>query len=446
MAADRGGVALSELIAGLSRALDIAEGEPPGHAQRSCLIGMRLADELALSADARSDLFYALLLKDAGCTANAAHMAALFGADDQVAKRTSKFVDWSRPLSAFVWSVRTVAPRRSLMAKTERLWAIRAEGEVTRALMIARCYQGAEIARKLGFSDATADAIRALDEHWDGGGQPLGLRGAEIPLAARIMCLAQTVEVFHFVRGVDPAYRVALRRSGQWFDPELVDALVSFRTDASFWEALARQNVSAVEPPDRVLLADQNRIDRIAQAFADVIGAKSKWTREHSDLVSAIADDVAVQLGLDATARADLGRAARLHDIGTLSISSRILDKPGPLSDEEWGKIKQHPLLSEQILEFLPSLGALAQIAGAHHERLDGTGYPRGLEADQLTMPARVLAVADVYAALTSDRPYRPAYTPHRALELMRTEAPRRFDGDAITALNTVAHDHAGSD
>ena len=101
---------MSELVAGLSCALDLAEGEPPGHAQRSCLIGMRLAEELGLAADARSDLFYALLLKDAGCTANAAHMAALFGADDQLAKRTSKFVDWSQPLAAFVWSVKTVAP------------------------------------------------------------------------------------------------------------------------------------------------------------------------------------------------------------------------------------------------------------------------------------------------------------------------------------------------
>ncbi len=436
---------MSELIAGLSCALDIAEGEPPGHAQRSCLIGMRLAEELALAADARSDLFYALLLKDAGCTANAAHMAALFGADDQVAKRTSKFVDWSRPLSAFVWSARTVAPGRSLAAKTERLWAIRNEGAVTRSLMMARCYQGAEIARKLGFSEGTADAILALDEHWDGRGQPRGLSGAEIPLAARIMCLAQTVEVFHFVRGVETACRVALRRSEQWFDPELVAALVSFRADAGFWESLAEPDVSPVEPCDRVLITDQDRLDRIAEAFGDVVGAKSKWTHVHCDRTAEIATGVGTQLGLDPTIRRDLGRAARLHDIGKLSISNRILDKPGPLSDAEWRKMKTHPLLSEQILERFPSLGALAPIAGAHHERLDGTGYPRGLAAAELTMPMRVLAVADVYAALTVERPYRPAYTTHRALELMRTESPRRLDSDAFAALNTLVLDQPAS-
>ncbi len=107
-------IALSELIGALSSALDIGEGEPPGHAARSCLIGMRVADEIGLDASARSDLFYALLLKDAGCSANAAHMAALFGADDQDAKRTSKLVDWARPVSAFMWSLKTVAPDSSL--------------------------------------------------------------------------------------------------------------------------------------------------------------------------------------------------------------------------------------------------------------------------------------------------------------------------------------------
>src|SRR5437763_7420303 len=152
-------IALSELVGALSRALDVAEGEPPGHAARTCLIGMRLAGVLGLDAGARSDLFYALLLKDAGCSANSAHMAALFGADDQVAKHTSKLVNWSRPFDAFLWSLRTVAPDGSISHRTDRLRAIRNEGQVTRSLMEARCHRGAEIALKLGFAQATAEAI-----------------------------------------------------------------------------------------------------------------------------------------------------------------------------------------------------------------------------------------------------------------------------------------------
>jgi HD-GYP domain-containing protein (c-di-GMP phosphodiesterase class II) len=399
---------------------------------------MRLSDELALAAHERSDLFYALLLKDAGCTANSAHMAALFGADDQVAKRTSKFVDWSRPLAALVWSLRTVAPGESLAARAERLWAIHNEGEVTRSLMAARCYRGAEIARKLGFSEATADAIRALDEHWDGRGQPHGLRGTEIPLAGRILCLSQTVEVFQFTRGVHAACQVAAARSGQWFDPELVEALLAFRDNAGFWASLAEPDVSAVEPPDRVLTADEDLLDRIAEAFAQVVDAKSGWTHAHGDRVYELTIAIASRLGFGEAALRDLGRASLLHDIGKLAISNRILDKPGPLTDTEFRKLKDHPLLTERILERVPRLGEIAQIASAHHERLDGGGYPRGLAANELTMPMRVLAVADVFAALTADRPYRPAYSDADAIELMRAEVPLRLDGEAFAALETL--------
>ena len=436
-------IALSELIGALSGALDIGEGESPGHAVRSCLIGMRLADELGLGATARSDLFYALLLKDAGCSANSAHMAALFGADDQEAKRTSKLVDWSRPMSAFVWSLKTVAPDGSLSERVERLRAIRNEGHVTRSLMNARCHRGAEIARKLGFSEVTAEAIRALDEHWDGHGQPLGLGGSEIPLAARIMCLAQTVDVFQVARGVNVAYRVAAKRDGQWFDPMLVEALRSFRADEWFWASLVRPDVTAVEPPDRVMTADEDRLDRIAEGFAGVIDAKSPWTHAHCDRVCAIATGMATVLGFDEPAVRELRRAALLHDIGKLSISNRILDKPGPLNQAEQTRFKEHVLLTERILRRVPSFDGLAAIASAHHERLDGHGYPRGLAAEDLTMPMRVLAVADVYEALISERPYRPAYTSEAALELMSADVPTRLDAEAFAALKTLLADWA---
>ena len=436
-------IALSDLIGALSSALDIAEGEPPGHAARSCLIGMRLADELGLDASARSDLFYALLLKDAGCTANSAHMAALFRADDQQAKRSSKLVDWARPLPAFAWSLKTVAPDGSVMDRADRLRAIRNEGHVTRSLMEARCHRGAEIARKLGFSDVTAEAVQALDEHWDGRGQPLGLSGTEIPLAARIMCLAQTVEVFHAARGVHIAYRVVIKRGGHWFDPTLVEALGAFRGDERFWNSLDTPNVSAFEPPDRVLTADEDRLDTIAEGFAAVIDAKSPWTHEHCNRVCAFATGMGAVLGFDEPALRQLRRAALLHDIGKLSISNRILDKPGPLTEAEQARFKEHALLTEQILGRVPGFDGLAAIASAHHERLDGHGYPRGLTAEDLTMPMRVLAVADVYEALISERPYRAAYASEVALGVMSGDVPARLDADAFAALKALLADSA---
>ena len=216
-------IALSGVIGGLSYALDLTEGEPPGHAVRTCKIGMRLAQALGLDSATRSHLFYALLLKDAGCSANSARMAALFGADDHVAKRTSKRVNWAHKFPAFMWSLRTVAPGGSPRARADRLLAIKREGEVTRALMLARCERGAEIAYMLGLHADTAEAIRTLDEHWDGGGQPRGLRGEQIPPLGRILCFAQTVEIFHGAGGVAAARRVARRRRGGWFEPALVD-------------------------------------------------------------------------------------------------------------------------------------------------------------------------------------------------------------------------------
>ena len=431
-------ILLSEVIGALSYALDLTEGEPPGHAQRSCLIGMRLAEELQLDAETRSDLFYALLLKDAGCTANAARMAALFGADDHALKHSAKRVDWARRLPAFAWSLRAVAPNESPRAKLDRLLAIKDEGEVTRSLMQARCDRGAEIARMIGFSEGTAEAIRTLDEHWDGHGQPRWLAGEEIPLLGRILCLAQTVEIFHAAGGVDDACAVADRRSGTWFDPGLVKALGAFRTDAHFWSSLAEPDLTRWEPEDQVVTLDGDRLLQIATAFAAIVDAKSSWTYFHSDRTSVIATSLGAALGLDDDELRDLRYVALLHDIGKLAVSSRILDKPTKLTDAEFERVKEHPLFTQWVLERVSCFEALAPVGAAHHERLDGSGYPRGLDAYSLTLPMRVLAVADVYEALTADRPYRRALPEEEALEIMRGDVPRRLDADAYAALEAM--------
>src|SRR5829696_1985157 len=355
-----GPIRLSEVVRGLSHALDVTEGEPPGHAVRTCLIGMRLAQELGLDAQSRSDLFYALLLKDAGCSANSARMAALFGADDHVAKRTSKRIDWAGRLPAFMWSLRTVAPDGSLRERGRRLKAIKDEGEVTRRLMQARCDRGAEIALLIGLSVETAEAIRALDEHWDGRGQPRGLRGEEIPLLARILCLAQTAEIFHAFGGVGAVWNMARKRSGGWFDPALVDTLGPCLSDDAFWDSMREPDFAAWEPEDRVVLADEARLDRIAIAFAGVIDAKSPWTYRHSDRASLIAASLASALGAGEETLDDLRRAALLHDIGKLSISNRILDKAGRLTPAEFAMVREHPLVSARILDRVPGLRHLA--------------------------------------------------------------------------------------
>ena len=428
-------IALSGVIGALSYALDITEGQPAGHAVRSCMIGMRIAEELQLPARDRSDLFYALLLKDAGCSANAERMAALFGADDREAKRTSKLIDWSSPLQSFVWALRTVAPGGGWRERAVRLRGIRSEGEVTRKFMEARCDRGAEIARMLYLSEGTAAAIRSLDEHWDGRGMPDGLRGDEIPPLARILCLAQTAEIFHAAGGAQAARAVARKRRGRWFAPAVVDALLA--VEDGFWATLDVPDVSGWEPADLLLVADDDRLDRIAEAFGRVIDAKSPFTARHSERVADIAVGIGDVLGFDAVTRRDLRRAGLLHDIGKLAISNLILDKPGKLTDDEFTKVKEHPTYTLEILERAPCFAAIAPLAANHHERIDGTGYPLGLDGGALDLPMRALAVADVYEALTADRPYRGPLPVEEALDIVAWEVPGRLDRAVFGALET---------
>jgi HD-GYP domain-containing protein (c-di-GMP phosphodiesterase class II) len=290
----------------------------------------------------------------------------------------------------------------------------------------------------IGLSDGTAEAIRTLDEHWDGHGQPRWLLGDQIPLLGRILCLAQTVEIFHASGGLDDAYAVAQRRAGTWFDPDLVKAMNAFRRDGAFWASLAEPDLTRWEPEDRIIELDDDRLLQISTAFAAIVDAKSPWTYFHSDRTSLIATNMGAALGLDTADLGDLRRVALLHDIGKLAVSNRILDKPDALTAAEFARVKEHPLFTRWVLERVSCFEPLATVAAAHHERLDGTGYPRGLAAADLTMPMRLLAVADVYEALTATRPYRPALTEDEALETIRRDVPRRLDPDAYEALETV--------
>jgi HD-GYP domain-containing protein (c-di-GMP phosphodiesterase class II) len=431
-------VRLSEVISALSYALDLTEGQPEGHSVRTCLIGMRIGREIGLDAEARSSLFYALLLKDAGCSSNSAATCELFGADDHAVKRTWKTVDWASRWRSIGHVVRNVRPGAPLLEKARQVAGFTRTEAPGTELVRTRCERGADIARMLEMPDDTAAAIHALDEHWDGRGIPAGLAGEEIPLLARIACLAQTVEIFHSTRGVQAAFAMAGDRAGRWFDPELVRALQALRADGGFWAGLAgdcRAQAAALEPQDRALVADGDRLDRIAHAFARVIDAKSPYTFRHSEGVAEYAAAAAGVLGFGADALRGLRRAALLHDVGKLGVSNRILDKPGKLTEEEFAVVRRHPEYSFRILSRVAPLRALAETAASHHERMDGRGYHRGIDAGTLPLAARVLAVADVCDALSAERPYRAAMPRERVLEIMRRDAGPALCPESFAAL-----------
>lgn len=405
-------VRLSEVLSGLSYALDLTEGHPRGHSARTCLIGMRIARELALPPDRQSDLFYALLLKDAGCSSNAARVSQLFGGSDQEAKRDLWLRDWRKWREQIAYGLAATAHETSARGRVRRLLTLAWKGPgARRELFQLRCDRGAEIARTLGFQERTWRAVRSMDEHWDGGGFPDGAARDRIPLEARIINLAQVLEIFWSEHGRDAALDVATSRSGRWFDPELVRVAEHIAKDPALAEALQQPDlpaaVSAAEPDEKVVPVDEERLDWIARAFALVVDAKSTFTYQHSERVAGLAVYIGERLGLPDANCVRLRRAGLLHDIGKLGVPNRILDKPGKLEPDEWAVIQRHPYWSEQILERVPVFRAFARDAGAHHERLDGRGYHRGVRGEDLSTDARILAVADRIDALSADRPYR---------------------------------------
>ena len=430
---------LSDIVAALTRALDITEGQPPGHAQRTCLIGMRLAQRWGLGGDERSSLFYALLLKDAGCSTNAAQVAALYGADDAVVKRDRKLTNHLRPAESVAHVWRQTAPGEGPAAKVRHLRALVAHGsDGSRALASMRCERGAEIVRMIGLDERAAQAIRHLDEHWDGRGYPDGLAGAAISPLGRVLCLAQTMEVYWQERGPRAACAVAAERAGSWFDPELARIGAGLEHDRELWAALASGGLDSVEPGDRTLLVDEAGLDRIAEAFARIIDAKSPFTARHSEGVAWIGSRLGELLGLDREICTTLRRSGLLHDIGKLGVSNRILDKPGKLNAQEWEEMRRHPGLTFEILDRVPTFRDFAFMAAAHHERLDGSGYHRGILADQLTLPARILAVADVAEALSATRPYRASLGQDEVLAIVRKDAGTRLDAAVVDVLDVA--------
>src|SRR5271170_60468 len=235
-----GSISLSEIISALSYALDLTEGAVHGHALRSCLLGMRIAAEAQLPSDQTSGLYFALLLKDIGCSSNASRLCQIVGGDDRVIKAGVKFEDWTKPhkpnLSTLKLLWKNVLPRAGAAAKVARILHIGLTQHKNNQEMIGlRCDRGADIITKLGMGELAAEAVRSLDEHWDGSGYPDSIKGEQVPLLARICAVAQHLDIFSIGRGTQMAIDTLLERSGTWFDPQLVRIALSLHRRGTLW-------------------------------------------------------------------------------------------------------------------------------------------------------------------------------------------------------------------
>ena len=294
----------------------------------------------------------------------------------------------------------------------------------------------------VGLDERGVDGIRSINEHWDGGGIPDGIAGEAIPLLARDHGHRPGPRGFELTRGgAQHALEVLQSRAAAPGSTRRSSRdSPGRRARPDFWEGLDGDGdlhavLAPLEPGDRLIVADETRMDRVAEAFARVIDAKSPYTARHSDGVARFAVLIAERLGFEPRDVRDLRRAGLLHDIGKLGVSNRILDKPGKLDEEEWKQMRRHPELTARILGQVERLRDLAAMAAAHHERLDGRGYHLGLTAEQLDPSARVLAVADVAEALSADRPYRAGLAPDAVLDIIGKDAGTALDADAFVAL-----------
>ncbi|ALK95623.1 metal-dependent phosphohydrolase [Massilia sp. WF1] len=432
---------LSELIASLSYALDITEGQPAGHCVRACWIGMHIGRQAGMSEDQLWELYYTLLLKDLGCSSNAARICELYLTDDLNFKRDYKTVGDSLPqVLGFV--LKHTGLKAGLAERFRSVMTILRDGpEIARELVATRCQRGAEIARLLRFPEGVADGIYSLDEHFNGNGKPARLAGEAIPLYSRIALLAQVIDVFHAESGREGALKEARARSGQWFDPALVQAFEQVAQADAFWATLAGDRVdeavTALQPAGagRQHALDDDYLDDIATAFGQVVDAKSPYTSGHSTRVALYTDMIGEALGLGPERRRWLKRGALLHDVGKLGVSNSVLDKAGALDRAEWDAVRQHAAFTETILGRIGAFRELAAIAGAHHERLDGSGYPRGLAAAEIRIETRIITTADIFDAITASRPYRGAIPIPQALEMMGKTVGTALDPACYDAL-----------
>ncbi len=436
------GLRLSELLGALSYALDLTEGQPPGHCVRCCWIGVHLGKAVGLTDDDLHNLYYALLLKDVGCSSNAARICELYLTDDLKFKRDFKWVDGSFP-QVLKFALENTALGAGLVTKIRTiLGTIETQAEVSQELIQTRCSTGAKVARRLRLDESVAEGVYHLDEHWDGKGHPEQRKGEAVPMFSRIALLAQVVDVFFGVGGRNAAVAELRKRRGTWFDPELVDAILAIPATDPMWSALTSKGldeaVFQLEAGLHEMTIDDDYLDEIAAAFGEVVDSKSPYTSGHSARVALYTDLLAKELGLSPERRRWLHRGALLHDVGKLGVSNSILDKPGKLDPAEWDAIKKHPVFTEEILRRIPHFAELAVVSAAHHERLDGKGYPRGISAPEITLETRIITTADIFDAITADRPYRGAIAPERALEMMRETVGTQLDPDCFAALERV--------
>jgi HD-GYP domain-containing protein (c-di-GMP phosphodiesterase class II) len=430
-------VRAAELIAALCLATDLGTGLPFEHGLHSTLFAMRLGERLGIDSETASQTYYACLLFYAGCTADAEIAAELFD-DGALATHFAPVMFGSR---------------RETMAGIMRALATPGSGPLISAAHIARrlpkavkghqrhiaalCEVGQMLTDRLGLPASVRALFVNLTERWDGKGEPGHVKRDEIPLPVRIAHVARDAAFQRMLGGEELAAHVVRERAGHAFDPAIAMRLadeaveiLALDTNASAWE-----ETLGCEPGHRLTLEGE-AIDRALAAMGDFADLVSPYFVGHSAGVAELATKAGQRCRLEPADLVTLRRAALVHDVGRVAVPVRVWQKPAPLTPDEWERVRLHAYHTERVLTHSPFLAALAPIASSHHERLDGSGYHRGTTAAALNLPARLLAAADAYHAMTEPRPHREALSSGQAADALGLEARAgRLDADAVRAV-----------
>jgi HD-GYP domain-containing protein (c-di-GMP phosphodiesterase class II) len=419
-------------VAALSLATDLAMGQPLESGLDVCRVALALSDEAGLDRDDRARVYHVALLRHVGCTAENPAFADMVG--DDVAFRTgAAAIDARSPRVMGAYMLRYLLRTRGVLGTAAKLAAMASAREQLQEGVVAVCEVGEQLALNLGLGADVGRDLTLVMERWDGRSFLKRAGEEAIPLPVRVVQVAECASIYHALDGAEAAAGVVRERAGGALDPRLA-GLFAERA-AELLAPPAGELWEAVVPPAAGL--DGEPLDAALRAMAEFGDLKSPFTIGHSSGVAALAEGAAEVAGEDP---ALLRGSALVHDLGRVAVPSTVWEKPGPLSVDEWERVRLHPYHGERVLARSAGLARLAAVASRHHERCDGSGYHRGLERGGLSPAARLLAAADACHAMGEPRPHRAALAPEAvAAELRAAARAGALDGEAVECVLTAA-------
>ncbi len=437
------GLRLPEVVAAFSLATDLGLGQPMEHVLRSWAIATRLGEHMGIEDDIAASLYYVSMLAWVGCVADTPEVAAWFG-DDIAFRRDSYAIDFAG-LPRVKFALGHLGEGSRPLHRLRLAGALaKTGGKVIERGLMAHCLTTSLMAERLGLGDEVCGPLRQFFTRWDGSGVPDGVGGDDVARSIRLFHLADCAEVAHRHGGIDAAIEMARSRRGTHFDPVIVDIFCTVANDvfdglkdATDWESMI-----ASDPRLQHRLTE-SQLDVALEAIADFTDLRSRSRTGHSRAVAELVSRAGELSGLSASDVVILRRAALVHDVGMHGIPATILEKPGPLTSIESERLRMHAYYTERTLSRPPTLAKIGAVASLVSERLDGTGYHRGLSGSAIPMTGRILAAACAFQAMTEPRAYRPARTPKDAASELRSEVRAgRLGPDAVDAVLSAAGQH----